>query len=58
MQIRSNYKKKNHKNIHRNHLKMTKTIYKIKTIIQAFSKLLCFIYYNTSISHSFLGVSP
>lgn len=55
MQIRSNYKKKN---IHRNHLKMTKTIYKINTIIQAFSKLLCFIYYNTSISHSFLGVSP
>lgn len=55
MQIRSNYKKKN---IHRNHLKMTKTIYKINTIIQAFSKLLKFVLYNTSISHSFLGVSP
>lgn len=42
--------------IHRNYLRMTKNIYKIKIVKQAFSKKHCFICYN--ISHSFLGVSP
>lgn len=42
--------------IHKNYLRMTKNIYKIKIVIQAFSKKHCFICYN--ISHSFLGVSP